>query len=133
MADAFADNKLTLIFTLVGYQLAFIFIVFLVCIFQGHKIAGPIFKLKQFLLEVKKGGTIPEIKFRKNDHFKDLADEINDTFKSIRNKYSEDFSTISEINAYLKNLSLVLPDDKQIVLQETLKKLDEIQDRFKSP
>ena len=55
---------------------------------------------------------------------------FNKTFENIQENYRKDFVYLSEVSAYINNLSLVVPDDKKIVLSEISKKLEEIQSRF---
>ncbi|MBF0205793.1 MAG: hypothetical protein HQK53_02790 [Oligoflexia bacterium] len=131
IAQAFANNKLNLIAILAVYQLSFIAVVFMVCIFQGHKIAGPMYKVKKSLSEIIEGKPIPLIVFRKDDHFLEIANVLNEVFIKIKNDHNKDFAYISEINSYIRNLLFVIPDDKKVVLQEIINKLDEIQNRFK--
>ena len=47
-------------------------------IFLTHKIAGPIFKLGQYLREIEKGNLTARIKFRKFDEVHYLAGQFND-------------------------------------------------------
>lgn len=127
-----ASLKTQLLVALGVYQFAFIGIVFVVCIFQTHKIAGPIFKLKKFLNKIQNGGNLEKLYFRKGDNFIELAEEVNETFLKIKETHNGDFAYLSEVNSYLNNLALVIPDDKKAVLLEITNKLTQIQERFKS-
>lgn len=128
--SAYSENKGALIVILLIYQLSFTAAVFIFCIINSRKIAGPLFNLNSRLKEVADGGPLPKIAFRSGDHFSDLADNVNAAFDTIRNTHHKDFAYLSEVNSYIKNLSLVVPDDKKAVLQEICTKLNEIQDRF---
>lgn len=125
------DKKTDLIMWLIVYQSIFILLVFLICIFQSHKIAGPIYKLHKFLRNVADGHPAEKLFFRKGDNFKEIADDFNDAFTSVQDSYNKDFAYLSEIQAYINNLALVVPEDKKPVLKEITTKLTEIQDRFK--
>ncbi|MEK6625776.1 MAG: hypothetical protein AABY86_12445 [Bdellovibrionota bacterium] len=61
-----------------------------------------------------------------------MADEFNLTFEQIQENYKKDLVYLSEVNTYLANLSMVVPDDKKVVLNEINRKLTEIQERFNS-
>ncbi|MBF0363321.1 MAG: methyl-accepting chemotaxis protein [Oligoflexia bacterium] len=129
--QTFTNNKMQLILVLCLYQLCFILVVFVICVFQAHKIAGPMFKLQRYLNQIAEGGSIQKISFRSGDHFTEIAEAINNALEHLKNNQIKDFSYLSEVSAYIRNLSLVVPDDKKAVLNEILVKLDEIQDRFK--
>ena len=121
-------NKLLIFLSI--FQVGYTILVFVVSIFISHKIAGPIYKLVKYMKGIRNGENLGQLFFRKGDYFPELAEEFNETFEKINENYKNDFVYISEVNAYLKNLSLVLPDDKKVVLTEINKKLLEIQNRF---
>jgi hypothetical protein len=50
-------------------------------IFISHKIAGPIYRLSRYLKNTDPKKDLPDLHFRKDDFFKDLADDFN-FFKS---------------------------------------------------
>ncbi|MBF0297524.1 MAG: hypothetical protein HQK51_02325 [Oligoflexia bacterium] len=129
--NSFSNNETQLLFILALYQICFILVVFTVCIFQAHKIAGPMFKLQRHLAQIAEGASIQKLSFRDGDHFQEIAEAVNDVFESIKNNQIKDFTYLSEVSSYIKNLSLVVPDDKKAVLNEILKKLNEIQERFR--
>jgi iron-sulfur cluster repair protein YtfE (RIC family) len=59
--------------------------------------------------------------------------EACNTYRALYAKleeYQNDFVYLSEVNAYINNLSLVVPDDKKPVLSEIHKKLSDIQRKF---
>lgn len=45
----------------------------------SHKIAGPLYRLRQFTKDLKRdsSGKYPKVKFREGDYFTELADEMN--------------------------------------------------------
>ncbi len=59
-------------------QLVFLGITFILTIFLSHRIAGPLFKLKRAIDDVKNGNVDQKIYFRKNDHFIELQDSFNE-------------------------------------------------------
>lgn len=130
LSSSIADKRKNLIIILALWQLGFTTLVFIIGIFFTHKIAGPIYKMKKHLRMIRDGQTSDDLYFRKGDHFQELAEEFNETINKIREDYKQDFVYLSEVNAYINNLSLVVPDDKKPVLSEINQKLIEIQKKF---
>ncbi len=124
------SKRQSLILILALWQIGFTALVFIIGIFFTHKIAGPIYKMKKHLKMIREGHTTDDLYFRNGDHFQDLAEEFNLTINKIRDDYRQDFVYLSEVNAYINNLSLVVPDDKKPVLGEINQKLMEIQKKF---
>jgi sensor histidine kinase YesM len=132
LSSQLEEKRKSLVVILSLWQLGFTSLVFVVCIFFSHKIAGPIYKMQKFLRAIRDGLDYGTLFFRKGDYFSELADDFNETFEQIKEDYKKDFVYISEVNAYLNNLSMVVPDDKKIVLKEITQRLSEIQERFNS-
>jgi len=128
--EKLVSYKNTLIFVLALFQLGFTALFFIICIFISHKVAGPMYKLQKFLTGIRDGEEYGKLYFRKGDYFPEIADDINLTFNSIREQKENDFVYLSEVNTYLKNLSMVVPEDKKIVLAEIVSKLEQMQERF---
>lgn len=112
------------------WQLGFTLLVFILCIFLSHKIAGPMYKLQKFLHDVQDNGFNGRLFFRKGDYFQEVAEDINDTFEELEEKYQNDMVYLGEVSSYLNNLSMVVPDDKKVVLNEITQRLGEIQERY---
>lgn len=130
-ANALREARGELIFYLILYQLIFTIIVFILCIFLTHKIAGPIYKLMGYLRGIANGGTPTQLSFRAGDHFHDLAAEINHVFDVLADEKDEQYAYLTEVMSYLRNLSLALPDDKKPVLEEISARLKDIQGRLR--
>lgn len=97
--------------------------VFVASIFMSHKIAGPIYKLKSYLAEVREGGANYPLSFRKGDNFSDLAKDVNSTITYLREKREEELEYLEEVIAYMDNIALVIPQDKKPVIDEICLKL----------
>lgn len=123
-------RRTDLIMTLILWQIGFSSMIFIVCVFFSHKIAGPVYKLMKFFSGARQGHLSDKLYFRKGDYFHELAADYNDTMDTILEKQRADFVYISEVAAYISNLALVVPEDKKIVLKEIGQKLNEIQGRF---
>jgi len=59
-----------------GYFTVFV-IAAIACYFFSHKVAGPLRRLQSAFQAMEKSGKLFEIKFRKNDFFKEVADDFN--------------------------------------------------------
>lgn len=130
IATQFESRRSMLLIILILWQFGFTLIAFIVCIFMTHRVAGPMYKLQKYLSGIRDGQFGGKLFFRKGDYFHEVADDINDTFETIQENYKNDFVYLSEVNTYLNNLAIVVPDDKKIVLKEITQKLTEIQTRF---
>jgi len=130
MAQNIASTRKELMIALISWQIGFTGLIFVICIFFSHKIAGPIYKLIKFFRALRQGDQPGRLFFRNGDYFHELADEFNLTFENIQENYKKDLVYLSEVNTYLNNLTLVVPDDKKKVLSEISRKLSEIQERF---
>ncbi len=124
------QNKIQLIVVLSIIQFVFMGIVFIVCIFQSHKIAGPIYKIGMFLRNVKDGEPLTSLTLRKGDHFQEIAMEYNGAIDRIKLARKDEYAYLSEVCSYIDNLSLAVPEDKKMVLDEIVNRLEEIQKNF---
>lgn len=135
IAQDYEGKKKQIIIYLVLLQLSFTGLTFFICIFFSHRIAGPLYKLQKYLREYREGthGTHRyPLSFRKGDYFQEVATDINLTLDQIEEEHKKDLVYISEVTTYINNLSLVVPEDKRVVLNEIIVKLNEIQNRFHS-
>ena len=63
---------------------------FIICIFFGHKIAGPIYRIQKNLANIRNGQRWRRLFFRKGDYFFELADDFNQAFEVIHGKEDDD-------------------------------------------
>lgn len=52
----------------------------------SHRVAGPLYRLRQEMLRTAHGGEIKPLKFRDGDYFNELADSYNEQMKEIRKR-----------------------------------------------
>lgn len=130
MADKMVSYKNNLVIVLAMFQLGFTAITFIACLLFSHKIAGPIYKVQKYLSAIRDREGNGRLFFRNGDYFAELADDFNDTFEVIQEDYKKDMVYLSEVSSYVSNLSMVVPEDKKVVLEEINSKLDEIQKRY---
>ena len=132
IAGMYETKRNSLILFLILLHLGFTCLTFLICIFFTHKIAGPLYKLKQYLMETRIFGVKGPLFFRKGDYFLEIAEEVNLTLDHIHELHKNDLIYLGEVNSYINNLSLVVPDDKRVILHEISTKLSEMQERYVS-
>ena len=125
-------NRNYLLALLFVIQFAFLGIVFVVSIFLSHKIAGPMYKLKNHLQGLREGAEIKPVFFRDGDNFHEIAEEVNLLMDHLSSQREEDFAYLEEVANYINNLALVVPEDKKPVIKEILSKLATMQNRFHS-
>ena len=93
-----------------------------------HRIAGPVYKMKRYLANMRNGIIDGKLSFRDGDYLHDLANEVNLTVASVQERFQQDSVYLNEASSYLKNLKVSIPDDKKVVIDEIVKKLEEIED-----
>ncbi len=131
LASAVKDYKANLIMIMLPIQLVFIGVVFIFMIFVTHKIAGPMYKLKEHLAGIREGEEARPLTFRQGDYFEDVAEEVSRYIATVRENQETDFEYLEEVTAYIENLSPAIPDDKRPVLKEISRRLNDIVDRYK--
>jgi sensor histidine kinase YesM len=77
------EARTQILHLLIVLQALFMLITFLISIFTSHRIAGPVYKLMQYMRGAAKGRLTPDLHFRKGDHFSELADEYNLMVKGV--------------------------------------------------
>lgn len=131
-AESLQSSRDTLMLWLGLIQLMYLSVVFFVCIFISHKIAGPMYKLSNFLRHIADGNPPETLYFRNGDNFSEIADQFNEAFEAIKEEHQNDFAYLSEVKSYIKNLSVVVPEDKKPVIAQITEKLTEMENRFNS-
>ena len=86
--DRLYQTRDDVFFLLIGLQVTFLAVTFLIGIFMSHRIAGPLFKLKRFFAQAKAGNLQDVLYFREKDHFKDVAEDYNQMMQGIRGRIS---------------------------------------------
>jgi methyl-accepting chemotaxis protein len=131
MIESTAKAKQELLIYLVPIQLLFTLLAFIASIFLTHKIAGPMYKLKNHLADIRQGEPISPLEFRHSDHFQDVAEEVSLFLDAVDANQTSDFQYLDEVSSYINNLTNVIPEDKRPVLSEISRRLNEVSDRYK--
>jgi hypothetical protein len=116
---------------MIPFQFLLTALVILTSIFLTHKVAGPLYKLKNHLIHIREGEPISPLEFRTGDNFQDVAEEVSLFLDWVVANQEADFKYVSEVAAYVDNLSLVIPDDKKPVLNEISRRLKDVTTRYK--
>jgi methyl-accepting chemotaxis protein len=67
------------------FESAFVLVVFFLGVFLSHRIAGPLYKLDQYMREAAKTGNLkPMLRFRSGDHFLELAESYNEMVAAVQ-------------------------------------------------
>jgi len=95
----------------------------------SHKIAGPLFRLKQYIIAVRNGKYTKEIKFRKTDQLHDLADDFNMMVMSLDIRKEIDLLYIERLQEIVKTMKSAAETAKQAGKENTrqIEKLTEIE------
>jgi len=130
LADHFHSSRNQLVLFLMILQIILTVIVFIIFIFMTHKVAGPMYKLKTHLSNIRDGKTITPLSFRNGDYFQDVAEDVSLFLETVQLNQENDFLYLEEVAQYIQNLSPVVPDDKKPILNEISVKLREISSRY---
>ncbi len=127
---------LRIMFGLVGS----IAVMLIISIYMSHKIAGPIYRIKKFMVEAAKGDLSFELRLRKGDELTDLVDEFNLMVKGLRSIISQDREKVggimreAEETLMIVNRATVTADEKKQTadhLKSLIVKLKDITGQFK--
>ncbi len=129
-APILIERRKTLWIILTMWQIGFLGLIFGITIFFSHKVAGPLYRIKIFLDDLKLGKGQPQIVLRPGDYFQDVVNNIQQTFDYITAEYNKDYIPITDAIKQLSYLKSQFPEDKAESFDKILEKLTEIQDRI---
>ena len=113
------------------WEIGFLGLIFSITIFFSHKVAGPLYRVKVFLDDIKNGKGRSPIILREGDYFQDIVKDIEQTFDYISTEYNKDYTPISDVIRQINTLKTQFPEDKKESFDKILEKLADIQDRLK--
>ena len=102
----------------------------ILCIFFSHKIAGPLFKLKKYLTEIRQGNPIEKVYFRKGDYFLEIADEVNETITFLQDAPNNLLAQMNVINQKIANMDS--SSENSDAINEIKEKLSMIQKKLEA-
>lgn len=125
------EKRRTLWIILTMWEVGFLGLIFVITIFFSHKVAGPLYRIKIFLDDLRAGKGRKEIVLREGDYFKDIAKDVEETFDFLSAESNKDYAPLSDVIRQLNILKSQFPEDKKEQFEKALEKLVEIQDRLK--
>ncbi|MBD3296183.1 MAG: HAMP domain-containing protein [Candidatus Omnitrophica bacterium] len=105
-------------------------LVILVGLILSHRIAGPIYRIREQLKKIRSGDHGHDIKLREKDELKDLADEVNDLSRDLRRARDERLSTLRSLAGKLDELEAAVitrDDDKEYLLKHILAAREDVE------
>ncbi|MFZ9521569.1 MAG: HAMP domain-containing protein [Silvanigrellaceae bacterium] len=69
-----------------GYSLLFLVSVAVIGLVYSHRVAGPLFKIKNVCKDICEGNTSARITLRPNDDFRDVAEQLNQLIDVLQKK-----------------------------------------------
>lgn len=123
---AIQSTRKEVLWLLALLQIVFLVVTFLISIFISHRIAGPLYKLSLFFEGVKQGKFSAILRFRKNDHFQDLAADYNAMMQTVSDKMTKNSATISFAISQLERATGVANPEAKKELDQALTALREL-------
>lgn len=103
----------------------------------SHRIAGPVYAFSRHLDLIKRGIYYSDLKLRKKDEFKNLANSFNIALEALRAREREQIESLEEIASTLNNLSKILvqepaTESEAAKLKEVVEKINSMIQTHKS-
>lgn len=96
---------------LVATQVIFLAMAFLISLFMAHRIAGPLYKLRQHFAKARDGVLGEKLFFRKSDYFQEVAADYNVMMASVLARLGKGAGAPSAggTQEAIRHIELVLP------------------------
>ncbi len=98
-------------------------------LFFSHKIAGPMFRFKRCLSDLKEGDLTISVRFRNSDELKDVAKILTEAVKELNKRMRKIKRSSKSISNILKNKKISVSDINK--LKEYHKEIEKIINSFK--
>ena len=109
VTDPGAVDQLRLLNSIVGRTIVLgLAITFGLALFFSHFIAGPLFRFEKTLEEMRNGNLAINVKLRKNDELKDVADAFNQALAGLRSKVKIERDAVSASLLKVKTVAAAL-------------------------
>lgn len=120
------EAKWQVIIFFVVVEVIFMVIAFLLALFHSHRIAGPLYKLRKAMIALRQGVFNQSVKFRKNDNFKELADEFNLMADALFERRRRDYEYINSVIPKLETVANRVDGENKESINEALNALREL-------
>ena len=129
---AIQSTKSQVVWLLVGLQLLFLAVTFVISIFLSHRIAGPLYKVNRIFKDVRDGNMKEVMRFRETDHFQELSVSYNQMMDSLKASLSRQINhseaAIDRVESVLKTHPELAEPSKE-KLEQALTALRELTTR----
>jgi methyl-accepting chemotaxis protein len=102
-----------LLVLLISLQAVFLGVTFLISVFVSHRIAGPIYKLRQWLQAGREGRLRSDLYFRKSDYFREVASDYNLMVSGVLARVDRNVARLEKMGSN-KEMQEVIADLRQI-------------------
>ena len=117
--DALQKTRHEMLMLLVIMQWLFLAVTFIICIFISHRIAGPLFKLKKFMLQAGQG-QFEALRFRETDHFKDVATDFNTMIDAMKASKSKTIDATAAAMVHIEKAQSLMAQTQDAALTKEL-------------
>lgn len=126
-AERLLDKRSQVLWQLILLQGLFLMVTFLLSVFLSHRIAGPLFKLRSTMDRMRTGDRdAREVRFRKQDHFAELAESYNGLMRSFESRFDKNTSAAGAALLKLEKLQGQAGPEAQKSIQEAMALMKEI-------
>lgn len=119
-------NQTEIIWLLIGFQVVYMLLAFLINIFVSHRIAGPLYKLRK-AFQTAMHSTIDGVTFRKYDYFQELATDFTSLMQEQKAQQERKNHMISDAISELDRIKDGIPAAGKEQLEKALNFLHEAQ------
>lgn len=102
------QDRSQMLFVLLASAVGLLAVVSLV-LFESHKAAGPLYNLRNTMVRVKQEGHPIRVKFRTDDHFKDLEIAYNDMMASFETRSNHRAERAARIARAMRDAAQYMP------------------------
>ncbi len=114
-------------------------VVVLACIFQcvlalilSSRAAGPMYRLRKYLLNVSQGVPPEPIQFREHDSFHNVQDAYNEMVKVLEKERLNDLRIIQQMEDGIASLKIAAKDEYTFQLADYIERLNNDLKNFKT-
>jgi len=124
------DIQSDVFWNLVLLEATYMGLIVLISLFLSHRIVGPIYKLRKYLHGATNGNLLADLKFRKADHFQDLATDYNAMITGVRNRIHAGIETVSTSIARIETVLPLVDGETKKELEAALTDLRKVRDKI---
>ncbi len=128
--ETIKSTRQQILWLLILLQACYLVLSFLLSLFISHRIAGPIYKLRQAFDQMRNGETRNEVRFRTKDHFIEAADDYNEMLKTLNATYDANIERLSLSIGNLERVARSVDGESRKTIEESLGILREVREKI---